>query len=128
MKINSIAPCGMNCTLCHSFQDSKSKCPGCRSKTGITRKSCSNCAIRNCDKKENYCFECDIFPCKQLNNLDKRYRMRYGMSMLDNLHYIQNNGEKAFLANQNKKYACPECNKPRTVHYDYCIYCKQEKR
>ncbi len=43
--------------------------------------------------------------------------MRYRMSMLDNLHYIQNNGEKAFLANQNKKYACPECNKPRTVHY-----------
>ena len=34
--------------------------------------------------------------------------MRYGMSMLDNLHYIQNNGEKTFLANQNKKYACPE--------------------
>jgi len=32
--------------------------------------------------------------------------MRYGMSMLNNLHYIQNNGEKAFLANQNKKYAC----------------------
>lgn len=28
--------------------------------------------------------------------------MRYGMSMLNNLHYIQNNGEKAFLANQNK--------------------------
>lgn len=28
--------------------------------------------------------------------------MRYGMSMLDNLHYIQNNGEKTFLANQNK--------------------------
>ena len=24
--------------------------------------------------------------------------MRYGMSMLNNLHYIQNNGEKAFLA------------------------------
>ena len=54
--------------------------------------------------------------------------MRYGMSMLDNLHYIQNNGEKTFLANQNKKYSCPECNKPRTVHYDYCIYCKQKKR
>ena len=50
------------------------------------------------------------------------------MSMLNNLHYIQNNGEKAFLANQNKKYACPECNKPRTVHYDYCIYCKQENK
>ena len=54
--------------------------------------------------------------------------MRYGMSMLDNLHYIQNNGEKTFLANQNKKYACTECNKPRTVHYDYCNYCKKEKR
>lgn len=125
--INTIAPCGMNCLLCHSFQDAKSKCPGCGSKNGITRKNCSNCVIRNCDKKVAYCFECEIFPCKQLKNLDKRYRLRYGMSMIENLEYIRSKGEEAFVASQNEKYKCPECNKPRTVHDDYCIYCKQEK-
>ena len=104
-SITTIAPCGINCTLCHAFQDVKKKCPGCRSKIGVIRKSCLNCAISNCDKKTNYCFEC-----------------------MENLDYIRQKGEEAFIVSQNEKYTCPDCGKLRTVHYDYCIYCKQEKK
>ena len=127
-SITTIAPCGINCTLCHAFQDVKKKCPGCRSKIGVIRKSCLNCAISNCDKKTNYCFECMEYPCKQLKYLDRQYQLRYKMSILENLDYIRQKGEEAFIVSQNEKYTCPDCGKLRTVHYDYCIYCKQEKK
>ncbi|MGP1540240.1 hypothetical protein [Bacteroides pyogenes] len=63
-----------------------------------------------------------------LKQLDLRYRTNYSMSMLENLVYIKEYGETAFLQQQRKKYTCPDCGKLRTVHYDYCIYCKQDKR
>lgn len=117
---STIASCGMNCELCHTFQDKSKNCPGCRSRA-------TNCVIWNCDKKQEYCFECPKFPCKRLKELDERYRTKYGMSMLENLEYIKNKGEEAFIKNQNEKYTYPLCGKLRTVHYDYCIYCKQTK-
>ena len=92
------------------------------------RKSCLNCAISNCDKKEDYCFECMEYPCKRLKYLDKQYRLKYKMSILENLDYIKQKGEEAFIASQSQKYTCPDCGKLRTVHYEYCIYCKQEKK
>jgi len=48
--------------------------------------------------KLRFCFECNNFPCKRLKALDKRYRMKYHMSMIDNLNFIKENGLEAFLA------------------------------
>lgn len=119
--ITTIAPCGMNCELCHSFQDKKKLCPGCRNRR-------TNCIIWNCDKKITYCFECSKFPCKRLKQLDLRYKTKYSMSMLENLAFIKEQGETAFLQQQEDKYTCPDCGKLHTVHYGYCIYCKQNKQ
>ncbi|MBR8720294.1 hypothetical protein IX307_001456 [Bacteroides pyogenes] len=119
--ITTIAPCGMNCELCHSLQNRKKNCPGCRKKP-------TNCVIQNCQQRGVYCYDCSKFPCRRLKQLDLRYRTNYSMSMLENLVYIKEYGETAFLQQQRKKYTCPDCGKLRTVHYDYCIYCKQDKR
>ena len=53
--ITTLAPCGMNCELCHSFQNKKKNCPGCRGRT-------THCVITRCEKKQGYCFECPKFP------------------------------------------------------------------
>jgi predicted GNAT family N-acyltransferase len=127
VRISSIAPCGMDCALCYAFQDIKKPCPGCRTQTGKIRKSCQNCIIFSCDKKKYYCFECTNFPCKRLKALDARYQNKYKMSMIMNLTFIKEQGEENFLIWQNHKYTCPKCGKLRTVHYDYCIHCKQQK-
>lgn len=119
--IATIAPCGMNCELCHSFQDKKKQCPGCRNRQ-------TNCRIRRCDKRIAYCFECSTFPCKRLKQLDLRYKTEYSMSMLENLIFIKEQGESLFLEQQKEKYLCPDCGNLHTVHYDYCVYCKQNKR
>ena len=119
--ITTLAPCGMNCELCHSFQNKKKNCPGCRGRT-------THCVITRCEKKQGYCFECPKFPCRRLRALDERYRTNYNMSMLDNLAYIKEYGEDAFTRQQREKYRCPDCGNLRTVHYSYCIYCKQQKQ
>lgn len=116
---------GLRIMLC--FSRCKKPCPGCRTQTGKIRESCQNCIIFSCDKKKYYCFECTNFPCKRLKALDARYQNKYKMSMIMNLTFIKEQGEENFLIWQNHKYTCPKCGKLRTVHYDYCIHCKQQK-
>ena len=103
MKFSSkqIAPCGMNCNLCVAFLRDEKKCPGCRFRE-------KHCAIHNCKifkkNKFRYCFECDNFPCVRIKHLDKRYKTRYGMSMIENLENIKNKGIKEFIKEQKKKW------------------------
>lgn len=82
-----IAPCGMNCALCQAYQGKGLACYGCGQ--GGERKSCRNCSIRKCEHKKAFCFECAEYPCKRLKALDKRYRAKYRMSMLENLAFVQ---------------------------------------
>ena len=106
MKSKLIAPCGMNCSLCIAYLRDKNKCPGCYVEDNnkpITRKGC---IIRNCSRrgKATFCFSCAIFPCERLKHLDKRYRAKYGMSMIANLESIKTEGIRAFLAKEEKKW------------------------
>lgn len=98
-------------------------CYGCGN--GGKRKASLNCSIYRCKYKNNFCFECVKFPCQRLKQLDKRYRNKYQMSMLENLEYIKVKGLDAFIKYQDKKYRCNNCGKLKTVHLDYCIYCKK---
>jgi len=106
MNETLIAPCGMNCSLCVSYlalkNDLKKKrfgktyCDGCLPRG-------KNCAFmkKQCDLlgkgQVRFCNECGDFPCRRLKTLDKRYRTKYHMSMIDNLEYIKNNGVGSFL-------------------------------
>lgn len=113
----------MNCALCQAYQGKGLACNGCGQ--GGERKACQNCSIRQCEHKTAFCFECAGYPCKRLKALDKRYRTRYHMSMLENLAFIQANGLEEFVRQQNEKYRCARCGKLRTVHQDHCLYCAQ---
>jgi hypothetical protein len=44
--------------------------------------------------KKNFCFKCEKYPCDKLKHLDKRYRTKYVMSMIENLENIKKNGIK----------------------------------
>lgn len=121
-----VAPCGMNCALCQAYQGKGLACRGCGQ--GGERKACLNCAIQKCGHKKSFCFECAGYPCKRLRALDKRYRTKYHMSMLENLAFVQTNGLEAFVRQQNERYRCSKCGKLRTVHQDYCLYCAAADR
>ena len=74
-------------------------------------------------KQIENCFECIVFPCGKLETLDKRYRDKYGMSMIENLKYIQTNGVKQFLKNEQERWKCPTCGGVICVHDEKCYTC-----
>ena len=126
-----IAPCGMNCRLCRGFIREKNTCPGClriNSQESQKSKYRTTCEIRNCEKrtkgKTKYCSDsCDIFPCARLKQLDRRYRIKYGMSMIDNLKMINEVGVRTFIRNEKSKWICPECGEMICVHKPVCLSC-----
>ena len=75
-----------------------------------------------------YCFGCDGFPCARLNHLDKRYRTRYGMSMIGNLEDIRESGIRQFIRNEKERWSCPECGELLCVHHPQCLYCQHAWR
>ncbi len=122
-----IAPCGINCRLCRAYTRDRKSCPGCRGDDTFKSKSCVNCQIKNCEKRINgkieYCFECDEFPCKRIAHLDRRYRTRYGTSVIDNLLSIKKVGIHHFVENENEKWTCPECGSMICMHKPQCLTC-----
>jgi hypothetical protein len=109
MQSKLIAPCGMNCNLCIAYIRERNKCPGCRlinTHKPITRVKCKikNCNILNKNKLKFCSVKCKDYPCIRLRKLDKRYRTKYGMSMLDNLNNIEKNGIKNFIRQEEKRW------------------------
>jgi len=131
-----IAPCGMNCRLCWGYVRKKNPCPGCLSiGSQESQKSAyrAKCKIRNCEEntkgKSKYCCgRCDGFPCARLKQLDKRYRTKYGMSMIENLSMIDEFGVRHFIRNEKAKWVCPECGEMICVHRPACLSCGYEWR
>lgn len=122
-----IAPCGMNCSVCYGYLRTKNTCNGCRSKEGFKPAYCERCIIVNCEKLattgSGFCYDCDTFPCKRLKALDKRYRTKYRMSMLENLGLIRDRGMDYFLRFESDRWTCKECGGVVCVHSGKCISC-----
>ena len=111
MKEELIAPCGMNCAICRAYLRDKNKCPGCRLIDRNKSKTRTKCIIRNCDllkkNKSGFCYDCENLPCTRLKQLDKRYRTKYDMSMLENLEFIKKKGIRKFIIKEEKRWKCP---------------------
>jgi ribosomal protein L37AE/L43A len=67
-------------------------------------------------------------PCEKLAHLDKRYRERYGMSMIENLKLIKAKGMAEFLKSQAEKYTCPDCGDVVCVHDSKCLACGYQRK
>jgi hypothetical protein len=120
-----IAPCGMNCALCYAFLRDKNKCTGCRGQNTGKGVSILRCSIRTCIvRQQKFCdTKCERFPCERLRNLDKRYRAKYGMSMLENLANIETSGIRNFLCAEKTKWTCSGCRATLCVHKATCQTC-----
>jgi len=126
----------MNCTLCSSYLAKKNNikekgikipyCIGCRPRN----KKCAflkrRCALL-LDNKVRYCYECSKFPCDSLKALDRRYRERYRMSMIDNLNFIKEKGIDKFLLSEKKKWQCSKCGEFICCHNGLCFKCDIKK-
>jgi hypothetical protein len=127
-RFELIAPCGMNCGICLGHLRDKNQCPGCRKKDAYESSYGRKCIIRSCQilKENNWKFcsdKCDKYPCLRLRNLDKRYRTKYNMSMIENLENIKENGIRKFVKSEKARWACPECGGTICVHRGHCLIC-----
>ena len=134
MKEELIAPCGMNCGVCISYLAMTNDLK----KQGIKNKYCEGCLPRgkNClhmgarcellgKGLVRFCYECKEFPCKRLKDLDKRYRTKYHMSIIENLRVIQEQGIDYFLKKEESKWRCPDCGKTiYSCHKGLCLNCQ----
>lgn len=127
IPVEFIASCGMNCRLCLAHQREKNHCPPCRGDDAEKSNYCVTCIIKNCDffaeGKAKCCFECAKYPCRRLRRLDKRYRTKYHMSMLDNLVMIRESGVRAFIRSEKDRWTCSSCGNLRSVHRPHCLFC-----
>ncbi len=124
-----IAPCGMNCGICMAYLREKNHCPGCNYPDTNKAAICVKCIIKNCEtiKETKFCFRCDKYPCTRLKNLDKRYRTKYGMSMIENLENIRGLGIRQFVKNERIRWTCPKCGGTINVHRWKCFDCGAER-
>jgi hypothetical protein len=130
MDIKLIAPCGINCGACIAFfgytmsgKKRKYKCNGCWSRErpcAFIKKKCKKLS----NKQIQYCFECTDFPCENLSILDKRYREKYGFSLVENLEHIQKKGIDEFLKYELERWECPNCAGIVCVHDKKCYTCR----
>lgn len=123
-----IAPCGMNCGLCIGHIREKNRCPGCRARDAYISGYGRECYIRSCqilkNSNWNYCSEkCEKYPCSRLKTIDKRYRTKYGMSMIENLANIESFGIAKFVESEQTKWKCSECGDLLCVHRNVCLKC-----
>jgi hypothetical protein len=129
---NLIAPCGMNCGICLGYLRTKNHCVGCCSEDENKPSYCNVCVIKNCESlnrsESKFCYECSKYPCRRLKQLDKRYRTRYGMSMIENLEFIKVNGLEKFEEKENRRWICPNCGAVLCVHREFCLTCKAQYR
>jgi hypothetical protein len=124
-----IAACGMNCGLCIGYLRQKKACGGCYTKHDPNKPNvCRSCKIVNCEllaeTVSGFCYDCEKYPCTRLKQLDKRYRTKYRMSMIDNLNFISENGMEKFLENEQNRWRCDVCGSGVSVHRDFCMSCK----
>jgi hypothetical protein len=132
MKRELLAPCGINCRVCIAYLREKNKCPGCRLDTATKPVTRVRCKIKTCPELKKhaapFCFQCTIFPCGRMKQMDKRYRTKYHMSTIENLQTMKILGVRAYLKKEKIRWACPSCGGPRCVHRGYCMNCGKKYR
>ena len=125
-KYSLIAPCWINCGVCMAHLRKKNKCPGCRGDDAgkpITRIICKIKTCLHFQKKNlKFCFSCSDFPCGILEHLDKRYRTKYKVNVIENLNFIKKYGVKKFQAEEKIKWTCL-CGGTVCVHKGHCLTC-----
>ena len=77
--------------------------------------------------KQSFVLNAEISLATELKHLDKRYRTKYNMSMIENLENIMNFGIRKFLKNEDIRWTCFQCGGTICVHKGYCVDCGKKK-
>ena len=121
---NLLAPCGLDCLLCHHHCDSDEPCMGCRDGKGKSE-HCRTCEILACVTAKGlpYCKDCYEFPCEKLRKFHLTYIERFGHGFLQNARLMRAQGEEALIRQQREDWTCPSCGGVVCIHDGLCSEC-----
>jgi len=128
-KHNELAPCGVFCKACPSYNKS---CFGCSSDDkSQPRQSKWNCKIRTCCYSISgldYCINCKDFPCKtytkkllSLHQDDSRYEYRYEIPKY--FYKLKTLGEEQYIKLQRRRWKCNKCGGTIKFYHYQCDSC-----
>lgn len=123
-----LAPCSMNCWVCYVHLKKKKPCLGCHGQDDAKPQHCRKCEIKDCTQEQgiNFCYDCSSFPCTRIKRLDKSYRQRYQVSLIDNATKLKAVGAKQFLIEEREKWNGTDCGGVISLHDRFCSECGQE--
>jgi hypothetical protein len=95
----------MNCMVCYKYL-SNQPCAGCAALGG--KPAHRQCRIRRCagERGLSHCFLFGEFPCRLIKNLDKSYKTRYGVSLVEDALAAKEMGIAPFLTAQRSLFTC----------------------
>lgn len=147
---NLAGRCGLYCGICEiyrAYEDSRElqvelakkhdcspaevRCEGCQALDvygwSKEREWGKKCKIVKClnGRELDFCYECDVYDICQRHVDFARICAGLGIDLRENLKIIQEDGIGKWLMEQDKKWRCPECNRPIIVSYDFtdCHWC-----
>ena len=128
LAVELIAPCGMNCGICIGHLRDRKPCPGCNDADDSSKpQHCVLCSIKRCEHlppgSGALCVNCAEYPCTRVRKLDKRYRLKYRMSMIENLGELRRIGTDAFVELERTRWACRHCGALVSAHRTECLAC-----
>jgi hypothetical protein len=125
IPVTLIALCGMNCAVCCAHLREKKPCQGCRGQDEAKPDHCRQCKIKACASGQgiDFCFNCAAFPCPVIKRLDKSYRQRYQVSLIENALRLETIGARQFMIEEREKWTCPACGGVISLHDRVCSEC-----
>ncbi len=120
-----LAPCGINCLACYVHLREKKPCQGCRGQDESKPEHCRKCKIKTCAAAHevDFCGDCADFPCVLIKRLDRSYRTRYQMSLIENARQLKTRGAEAFLLAEKERWTCQHCGGIVSLHDRICSGC-----
>jgi len=120
-----LAPCGITCAVCYAQLRKKKPCPGCRGEDVNKSEHCRKCKIKECAMRQgfNYCCECPSFPCATIKRIDKSYRLRYHVNLIENGVRAKTVGAEQHLLEEKEKWTCTYCGGIISLHDRVCPEC-----
>ena len=120
-----LAPCGITCAVCYVHLRKKKSCLGCRGQDTSKPEHCRKCKIKDCVTAQgiDFCFECPTFPCAIIKRLDKSYRQRYQVSLIDNALRVKIVGIERHLLEEKERWMCTQCGGVICLHDQVCSEC-----
>ncbi len=120
-----LAPCGITCAVCYVFLRKKKACLGCRGQDISKPEHCQKCKIKDCALGQgiDFCSDCQSYPCAIIRRLDRRYRQKYQVSLIENALRLKTAGPEQYLREERERWTCFNCGGVISLHDRICSEC-----